>query len=52
MCGITGWVSFHHDARAQAPVIEAMTATVAPRCPGAGGVCLAVSLLALPAVRP
>ncbi|MFJ4950423.1 asparagine synthase (glutamine-hydrolyzing) [Streptomyces sp. NPDC088760] len=40
MCGITGWVSFHHDARAQAPVIEAMTATLTPRGPDAGGVWL------------
>ncbi|WP_438295430.1 asparagine synthase (glutamine-hydrolyzing) [Streptomyces sp. HUAS TT7] len=37
MCGITGWASFHHDARTQAPVIEAMTATLAPRGPDAGG---------------
>ncbi|MFJ7071221.1 asparagine synthase (glutamine-hydrolyzing) [Streptomyces sp. NPDC098781] len=40
MCGITGWVSFHQDARTQAPVIEAMTATLAPRGPDAGGVWL------------
>ncbi|MCC9306139.1 asparagine synthase (glutamine-hydrolyzing) [Kitasatospora sp. RB6PN24] len=40
MCGITGWVSFHHDARTQAPVIEAMTATMARRGPDAGGVWL------------
>lgn len=40
MCGITGWASFHHDARTQAPVIEAMTATLAPRGPDAGGVWL------------
>ncbi|MFE1886164.1 asparagine synthase (glutamine-hydrolyzing) [Streptomyces diastatochromogenes] len=38
MCGITGWVSFHSDARTQTPVIEAMTATLAPRGPDAGGV--------------
>ncbi|KPI06880.1 asparagine synthase (glutamine-hydrolyzing) [Actinobacteria bacterium OK074] len=37
MCGITGWASFHHDARTRAPVIEAMTATLAPRGPDAGG---------------
>ena len=30
MCGITGWASFHGDARTQAPVIEAMTGTLAP----------------------
>ncbi|MGW7382710.1 asparagine synthase (glutamine-hydrolyzing) [Streptomyces sp. NPDC054794] len=40
MCGITGWASFHHDARTQAPVIEAMTATLTPRGPDARGVWL------------
>ncbi|MCQ8187719.1 asparagine synthase (glutamine-hydrolyzing) [Streptomyces rugosispiralis] len=40
MCGITGWVSFHQDTRTQAPVIEAMTATLTPRGPDAGGVWL------------
>ncbi|MFI1202815.1 asparagine synthase (glutamine-hydrolyzing) [Streptomyces sp. NPDC020883] len=40
MCGITGWASFHSDARTQAPVIEAMTATLTPRGPDAGGVWL------------
>ncbi|WP_369244704.1 asparagine synthase (glutamine-hydrolyzing) [Streptomyces sp. R41] len=40
MCGITGWVSFHSDARTQAPVIEAMTAALAPRGPDASGVWL------------
>ncbi|MFH0517623.1 asparagine synthase (glutamine-hydrolyzing) [Streptomyces sp. M41] len=40
MCGITGWVSFHHDARTRAPVIEAMTATLTARGPDAGGVWL------------
>ncbi|WP_413105230.1 asparagine synthase (glutamine-hydrolyzing) [Streptomyces sp. Inha503] len=40
MCGITGWVSFHQDARTRAPVIEAMTATLTPRGPDAGGVWL------------
>ncbi|MES5820619.1 asparagine synthase (glutamine-hydrolyzing) [Streptomyces sp. RG80] len=38
MCGITGWASFHHDARTQGPVIEAMTASLTPRGPDAGGV--------------
>ncbi|MER6329877.1 asparagine synthase (glutamine-hydrolyzing) [Streptomyces sp. NPDC001034] len=37
MCGITGWVSFHHDARTQSQVIEAMTATLTSRGPDAGG---------------
>ncbi|MFF3904455.1 asparagine synthase (glutamine-hydrolyzing) [Streptomyces sp. NPDC001848] len=40
MCGITGWASFHHDARTQVPVIEAMTATLTRRGPDAGGVWL------------
>ncbi|MET8627623.1 asparagine synthase (glutamine-hydrolyzing) [Kitasatospora sp. NPDC004669] len=40
MCGITGWVSFHQDARTQAPVVEAMTATMARRGPDADGVWL------------
>jgi len=40
MCGITGWASFHSDARTRAPVIEAMTAALAPRGPDAGGVWL------------
>ncbi|MGC9535973.1 asparagine synthase (glutamine-hydrolyzing) [Streptomyces sp. UG1] len=40
MCGITGWASFHRDARTQAPVIEAMTAELARRGPDAGGVWL------------
>ncbi|GHH71639.1 asparagine synthetase B [Kitasatospora indigofera] len=40
MCGITGWVSFHQDVRDTAPVIEAMTATMARRGPDAGGVWL------------
>ncbi|MFE7562814.1 asparagine synthase (glutamine-hydrolyzing) [Kitasatospora sp. NPDC057500] len=40
MCGITGWVSFHQDVRHSAPVIEAMTATMALRGPDAGGVWL------------
>ncbi|MCS0603140.1 asparagine synthase (glutamine-hydrolyzing) [Streptomyces sp. LP11] len=40
MCGITGWASFHGDARTQAPVAEAMTATLTARGPDAGGVWL------------
>ncbi|QOV40032.1 asparagine synthase (glutamine-hydrolyzing) [Streptomyces ferrugineus] len=40
MCGITGWASFHRDARTQAPVIEAMTAELSRRGPDAGGVWL------------
>lgn len=37
MCGITGWVSFHRDARPLARTVEAMTATLAPRGPDDGG---------------
>ncbi|TJZ58956.1 asparagine synthase (glutamine-hydrolyzing) [Streptomyces piniterrae] len=40
MCGITGWASFHGDARTRAHAIEAMTATLTPRGPDAGGVWL------------
>ncbi|MFF5477949.1 asparagine synthase (glutamine-hydrolyzing) [Streptomyces sp. NPDC012935] len=40
MCGITGWVSFHQDARSQTPVIEAMTAELTRRGLDAGGVWL------------
>ncbi|BDH12769.1 asparagine synthase (glutamine-hydrolyzing) [Streptomyces hygroscopicus] len=40
MCGITGWASFHGDARTQAPVIKAMTTALTPRGPDAGGVWL------------
>ncbi|MCW7946117.1 asparagine synthase [Streptomyces hygroscopicus] len=40
MCGITGWASFNRDARTRVPVIEAMTATLTPRGPDAGGVWL------------
>ncbi|MEU6507823.1 asparagine synthase (glutamine-hydrolyzing) [Streptomyces sp. NPDC046942] len=40
MCGITGWASFHQDARTHTPVIEAMTAALTPRGPDAGGVWL------------
>ncbi|NUL06014.1 asparagine synthase (glutamine-hydrolyzing) [Streptomyces lunaelactis] len=40
MCGITGWVSFHQDARANTPVIEAMTATLTRRGPDASGIWL------------
>ncbi|MFF0410503.1 asparagine synthase (glutamine-hydrolyzing) [Kitasatospora sp. NPDC004745] len=40
MCGITGWASFHQDVRHSAPVIEAMTETMALRGPDAGGVWL------------
>ncbi|MYS85000.1 asparagine synthase (glutamine-hydrolyzing) [Embleya scabrispora] len=36
MCGITGWVSFEHDARPRRAVLDAMTATLARRGPDAG----------------
>ena len=38
MCGITGWVDFTRDLRAERPAIEAMTATMENRGPDAGGV--------------
>ena len=38
MCGITGWVDFGRDLRAERPVIEAMTSTMVNRGPDAGGV--------------
>ncbi|MEU6589766.1 hypothetical protein ABZ923_11160 [Streptomyces sp. NPDC046881] len=47
MCGITGWVSFHPDARPQAPGTESVTA---PRHTSAA--CRAVPLRVLPGRRP
>jgi asparagine synthase (glutamine-hydrolysing) len=38
MCGITGWVDFGRDLRNERAAIEAMTATMIPRGPDAGGV--------------
>ena len=38
MCGITGWVDFGRDLRAERSTLEAMTATMACRGPDAGGV--------------
>ena len=38
MCGITGWVDFGRDLRAERPAIEAMTSTMVNRGPDAGGV--------------
>jgi asparagine synthase (glutamine-hydrolysing) len=38
VCGITGWVDYGRDLRAERPAIEAMTATMADRGPDAGGV--------------
>jgi asparagine synthase (glutamine-hydrolysing) len=38
MCGITGWVDFGRDLRAERPALEAMTATMTCRGPDAGGV--------------
>ncbi|HUZ24117.1 MAG TPA: asparagine synthase (glutamine-hydrolyzing) [Streptosporangiaceae bacterium] len=38
MCGITGWVDFGRDLRAERATLEAMTATMACRGPDAGGV--------------
>ena len=33
MCGITGWVAFGHDLRAERPNLDAMTETMACRGP-------------------
>jgi asparagine synthase (glutamine-hydrolysing) len=38
MCGITGWVDFGRDLRAERAVVEAMTATMTCRGPDAGGI--------------
>lgn len=38
MCGITGWVDFGRDLRAERSTLEAMTATMICRGPDAGGV--------------
>lgn len=38
MCGITGWVDFGRDLRAERATIEAMTATMTCRGPDAGDV--------------
>jgi len=38
MCGITGWVDFGRNLRGERAAIEAMTATMIPRGPDAGGV--------------
>jgi asparagine synthase (glutamine-hydrolysing) len=38
MCGITGWVDFDRDLRAERSTLEAMTATMTCRGPDAGGV--------------
>lgn len=38
MCGITGWVDFSRDLRAERAAMESMTATMACRGPDAGGV--------------
>jgi len=38
VCGITGWVDFTRDLRAERAAIEAMTATMENRGPDAGGV--------------
>jgi asparagine synthase (glutamine-hydrolysing) len=37
MCGITGWVSFERDLRAERAVVDAMTETMACRGPDDGG---------------
>ncbi|WP_159928833.1 MULTISPECIES: asparagine synthase (glutamine-hydrolyzing) [Nocardia] len=40
MCGITGWVDWERDLTQQRPLLEAMTDTLIPRGPDAGGVWL------------
>ncbi|MEU6589767.1 hypothetical protein ABZ923_11165 [Streptomyces sp. NPDC046881] len=47
MCAITGWVSFHHDTRTEAPGTESVTT---PR--HASAACRALPLRALPGRRP
>jgi len=37
MCGITGWVSFGHDLRAEKAAVDAMTETMSCRGPDDGG---------------
>ncbi|MFJ5533043.1 asparagine synthase (glutamine-hydrolyzing) [Streptomyces sp. NPDC093261] len=37
MCGITGWVSYDRDLRAEGPTLDAMTETMACRGPDARG---------------
>ena len=41
MCGITGWVDFERDLRAERETLDAMTKTMACRGPDASGVWLA-----------
>ncbi|GHC57268.1 asparagine synthase (glutamine-hydrolyzing) [Streptomyces cinnamoneus] len=40
MCGITGWAGFTRDLRAESPVVQAMTDTLARRGPDAEGIWL------------
>ncbi|HEY4019943.1 MAG TPA: asparagine synthase (glutamine-hydrolyzing) [Pseudonocardiaceae bacterium] len=41
MCGITGWVGFHHDLNQELATLDAMTETMACRGPDARGTWLA-----------
>jgi asparagine synthetase B (glutamine-hydrolysing) len=41
MCGITGWVDFERDLRAERETLDAMTKTMAFRGPDASGAWLA-----------
>jgi asparagine synthase (glutamine-hydrolysing) len=46
MCGIVGWVDFSRDLTGERAAVEAMTATMTPRGPDAGGVwCSAHALI-------
>ncbi|MGW4328874.1 asparagine synthase (glutamine-hydrolyzing) [Nocardia sp. NPDC004573] len=40
MCGITGWVDWERDLTQERPLLEAMTDTLIPRGPDAGGLWL------------
>lgn len=41
MCGITGWVDFERDLRAEQETLQAMTRTMACRGPDASGIWMA-----------
>lgn len=52
MRAITGWASFHSDARTRTPAIEAMTAELGRRGPDAGGVRLGERVAIVTAAWP
>lgn len=51
MCGITGWVDFGRDLRAERPAIEAMTLTMVNRGPARGEAALLRTAAGRRAVR-